>query len=201
MGKDNSIIRMGLFSYAHNTAQDINIFLLDNGLLSGFIKAEKALWDGEWTLINVSSYLHKEGNIVHITEMPYPYLDSPKNFQKWLKTTQEMRIGELLAYIKRLNRSGYQNPKLTVDLHSRLSYPFVNLFMLIIGVCLPIERHMRRGLIAAGIGLFICLIYWTGYILSISMGNAGIIPPFLAPWITPTLFALLALNMCRKLPE
>jgi lipopolysaccharide export system permease protein len=73
--------------------------------------------------------------------------------------------------------------------------------MLIIGVCLPIERHMRRGLIAAGIGLFISLIYWTGYILSISMGNAGIIPPFLAPWITPALFALLALHLFRKLPE
>jgi lipopolysaccharide export system permease protein len=192
---------MGLFSYEHNVAQDINIFLLDKGFLSVYIRAEKALWDGKWTLINVSRYRYNEGKIAHIRELPYPCLEPPKYFQKGLKKTQEMRIGELLAYSKRLNQLGYRNPKLTVDLHSRLSYPFVNLFMLILGVCLPIERQMRRGLIAAGIGLFISLIYWTGYILSISMGNAGIIPPFIAPWITPALFALLALHMFRKLPE
>jgi lipopolysaccharide export LptBFGC system permease protein LptF len=73
--------------------------------------------------------------------------------------------------------------------------------MLILGVSLPLKSRISRGLIAAGIGLSISLLYWMGYILSISMGNAGIIPPFLAPWLMPALFAAIAIHLFRKIPE
>lgn len=201
-GKDESIIRIGLFLYENEVANDINIFLFEKDSLSGQIKAEKALWNGKiWTLMNVTRYSFKSGQIENIKEMPYPNLEAPKYFKASLKTTSEMRIGELLRYIKRMKQSGYRNPKLIVDLHSRLSYPLINLFMLILGVSLPLETHISRGLIAAGIGLSISLLYWMGYILSISMGNAGIIPPFLSPWLMPILFAVIAIRLFRKLPE
>jgi len=201
-GKDDSIIRIGLFLYENEIAHDLDIFLFEKGSLSGQIKAEKALWNGKiWTLVNVTRYFFKNGKIENIKEMPYPNLEAPKYFKAGLKTTAEMRIGELLRYIKRMKQSGYRNPKLIVDLHSRLSYPLINLFMLILGVSLPLESYISRGLIAAGIGLSISLLYWMGYILSISMGNAGIIPPFLAPWLMPALFAAIAIHLFRKIPE
>jgi lipopolysaccharide export system permease protein len=201
-GKDDSIIRIGLFLYENEIAHDLDIFLFEKGSLSGHIKAEKALWNGKmWTLVNATRYFFKNGEVENIKEMPYPNLEAPKYFKAGLKTTAEMRIGELLRYIKRMKQSGYRNPKLIVDLHSRLSYPLINLFMLILGVSLPLESRISRGLIAAGIGLSISLLYWMGYILSISMGNAGIIPPFLAPWLMPVLFAAIAIHLFRKIPE
>jgi lipopolysaccharide export system permease protein len=200
-GKDDSIIRIGLL-YENKVAQDITIFLFEKGSLSGHIKAEKALWNGKiWTLVNVTRYFFEDGKIENMKEMPYPNLEAPKYFKAGLKTTEEMGIGELLRYIKRLKQSGYRNPKLIVDLNSRLSYPLINFFMLILGVSLPLASHISRGLIAAGIGLSISLLYWTGYILSISIGNAGIIPPFLAPWLMPVIFAAIAIELFRKLPE
>ncbi len=201
-GKDGSIIRIGLFLYENGVASDVRIFLFDRGFLSGYIEGERAIWNGKiWTLINVTRYSFSNGRVEDITEIPFPYLEAPTYFKEGLKKTEEMKIGELSRYIKRLKRSGYRNPKLIVDFHSRLSYPFVNLFMLIIGVSLPLFRHISGGLIAAGIGLFISLFYWTGYFLSISMGNAGIVPPFVSPWLMPAIFAALAMFLLRKLPE
>lgn len=199
--KEGSIIRIGIYSYDATSANDIRIFLFDKGVLSEQLEAEKASWDGKtWKLLNVRRYLFKSGNIENIKEIPYPNLEPPKYFMERLKKTEEMRIGELLRYIKRLKHSGYSNPKLIVDFNSRISYPLVNLFMLILGVSLPLKSKNITGLIASGIGLAVSLIYWGGYILSLSLGNAGILPPFLSPWLMPILFGLLSINLFRKIP-
>lgn len=201
-GQDGSIIRIGLYSYESGAVNDISIFLFDKKVLSERLEAEKALWDGEtWTLVNVRRYFLKSGNIQNIKEMPYPNLESPKYFAERLKKTEEMGIGELLKYIKRLKQAGYRNPKLIVDFNSRLSYPFINLFMLILGVSLPLKGRVVKGLITSGIGLAISLLYWGGYILSLSLGNTGIVPPFLAPWLMPLIFAVISINLFRKLHE
>jgi lipopolysaccharide export system permease protein len=200
--KGGSIVRIGLYSYEGTSANDIKIFLFDKGDLIEQLEAEKALWNGKtWVLLNVRRYFFKSGEIQNIKELPYPNLEAPKYFQERLKKIEEMRIGELLRYIKRLKQSGYRNPKLIVDFNSRLSYPFINLFMLILGVSLPLKSRIVKGIIASGIGLAISLIYWGGYILSLSLGNAGIIPPFLAPWLMPAIFATISINLFRKLHE
>ncbi|MEW6419770.1 MAG: LptF/LptG family permease [Nitrospirota bacterium] len=200
--KGGSIVRIGLYSYEGISANDIKIFLFDKGDLSEQLEAEKALWNGKtWVLLNVRRYIFKGGEIHNIKELPYPNLEAPKFFLERVKKIEEMRIIELVRYIKRLKQSGYRNPKLIVDFNSRLSYPFINLFMLILGVSLPLKSRIVKGIIASGIGLAISLIYWGGYILSLSLGNAGIIPPFLAPWLMPAIFATISINLFRKLHE
>lgn len=201
-GKDGSIIRIGLYLYENDTAKDISIFLLEKGHLSGKIEAEEALWNGEiWMLRKAKRYLLDSGRIEKIEEMQFPQIQSPTLFKEWLKKPEEMRMGELLRYIKRLKQSGYKNPKLIVDFNSRLSYPLINLFMLILGISLSLRSTISRGLIAAGIGLSISLLYWVGYILSLSMGNANIIPPPLSPWLMPAIFAFISIHLFRNLAE
>jgi len=200
--KGDSIVRIGLYSYEGTSANDIKIFLFDKGDLSEQLKAEKALWNGKtWILKNVRRYIFKSGEIQNIGELPYPNLEAPKYFLERVKKIEEMRIMELMRYMKRLKQSGYRNPKLIVDFNSRLSYPFINLFMLILGVSLPLKSRIVKGIIASGIGLAISLVYWGGYILSLSLGNASIIPPFLAPWLMPAIFAAISINLFRKLHE
>ncbi|MEW6067948.1 MAG: LptF/LptG family permease [Nitrospirota bacterium] len=200
--KKGSVVRLGLYSYEGLYADDIRIFIFDKRGLSEHLIAEKAFWDGKtWVLANAKRYILKNGIITQIEELPYPNLESPNYFKERLKKTEEMRIGELYRYIKKLNRSGYRNPKLVVDFNSRLSYPLINLFMLILGISLPLRSGITKGIVVSGIGLVAVLVYWGGYVLSLSLGNAGIIPPSLAPWSMPALFGIISVVLFKKIPE
>lgn len=201
-GNDGSIIRIGLYDIADGTAHNVTIFLVNEKGISEHIEAEKAYWNYEgWKLVNVKKYSVETGTVEEMEEMAYSSIGSPQYFKDKIKKTQEMRLGELFVYIKRLKKSGYNNPKLIVDFNSRLSYPLINLFMLIIGISLPLRRNISKGLVAAGIGFLFSLIYWVGYILSLSLGNTGIVPPALSPWLMPSLFAFISVKLYQSIPE
>lgn len=197
-----SLVRFGLYSYQGSAASDIRIYLFDKGVMKGHIAAEKAVWDGEvWKLLNVKRYTFDNGRIERIKELPYKDLETPRYFAERLKKTEEMGISELARYIVRMKKSGYSNPKLTVDLNSRISYPLINFFMIIFGLSLPLRGKVVKGLSASGIGLGISLLYWGGYVMSISLGNAGLLPAFLAPWLMPLLFGLIAADSFYRMAE
>jgi lipopolysaccharide export system permease protein len=128
---------------------------------------------------------------------------------------EEMTLTGLIKYQRRLNEAGFKNIKLTVDISARLSYPLINLFMLLLGMSLSLggafhknflERIMEEGrvgsgIITAGLGLVISLIYWIGYTFFLSLGYAGTIPPVSAPWIMPALFAAGSIYLYSQIPE
>ena len=119
-----------------------------------------------------------KGEISHIDEMDYPNLESPDFFSKGIKSPDEMGIGELYKYMKRLKRAGFQDEKLKVDLNAKISYPSINFFMILLGISLSVMSRVGGGLFAAGIGLFISFVYWLMYTFVLSLGYAKIIPPF-----------------------
>ncbi len=200
--KDNSIIRIGLYDISSGIGEDIKIFVMDNQGMEELISAEKALWiNGAWTLKGVKKHLLRKGETEEIIKMPYYGITSIDYFKESIKKTKEMRIGELFEYILRLRKSGYTNKKLIMDLNTRISYPLINLFMLIIGASIPLKMNRKAGLAAAGLGLVFSIVYWVGYILSLSLGNVGIVSPYIAPWIMPFIFCIISIMKFRNIPE
>ncbi|MBZ0157477.1 MAG: LptF/LptG family permease [Alphaproteobacteria bacterium] len=213
--RDGSIVRIGLYLPDLNLSKEVSIFKFDAEALKERINAETALWEGNsWKLRKVTVYDIAEGKTTSLPELVYPHIESPKIFQEDLWEVSEMNIVELVQYQNRLNEAGFKNVKLTVDISSRLSYPLINLFMLLLGISLsmggeqqmfqkllPQKSQTHGGIIAAGLGLFISLVYWFGYSLFLSLGYAGAIPPFLAPWIIPFVFAGLSVYLYRQIPE
>jgi hypothetical protein len=63
------------------------------------------------------------------------------------------------------------------------------------------EGKVGSGVIAAGLGLLISLVYWFGYSLFLSLGYTGTIPPIIAPWIVPILFAGVSVYLYSQVPE
>lgn len=197
-----SILRIGVYSFDGLSANDVTRFRYEDGNLAEQINAGRMSWEGDgWVLYDVQLYRLREGTMQFIASMPYPELEEPGYFKDRLKKTEEMRIGEMFNYLRRLKQSGYTNPKLVVDFNSRLAYPLVNLFMMVIGVSLPLRGRKVKGLAATGIGLGISLFYWGGYILGLSLGNAGVVPPYIAPWIMPLLFSALSAALFKSIPE
>ena len=57
-----------------------------------------------------------------------------------------MGIRELFRYTKKLEEAGFKNLKLIVDLNSKISYPFIDFFMVLLGISLPMGRRTGGGL-------------------------------------------------------
>jgi len=206
-GTDGAFVRIELYIPEKKSAQGVSIFIAKDASLSKRIEAEEALWvkgeglQGIWRLKKVDIYDIEKGEISHAAEMEYPKLESPDLFSKGIKSPDEMGIGELYKYMKRLKRAGFKDTKLVVDLNSKVSYPLVNFFMILLGISLSTMSRLGGGLFAAGLGLFISFVYWIFYTFMLSLGYARIIAPFAATWVVPILFGTAALYLFSKIPE
>ncbi len=221
LDKKGYVVKASVYYPEKGILEGVDVFQFDDEGLKTRINAERAEWIGSvWILRNIKHYDILNGKITKIKEMEYKDIESPDIFQKDNWVTEEMPIFDLIAYQQRLKEAGFKNIKLIVDISSRLSYPLVNLFMLLLGISLSMEidlsghrlqglisRKIGRkeiatgGIISVGLGLLICIMYWLGYSLFLSLGYAGTIPAFIAPWFMPVFLAVLAIYLYNLIPE
>jgi lipopolysaccharide export system permease protein len=208
----DAIIKIDLFLPERGVIKGISILRMEDYMLTERIEAESAEWKpvweasgapkgGIWYLKGVTDYKIKTGTITKYSELQSDLIDSPDIFREGMQKPEEMNVRELIAYTKRLKNAGFRNTKLIVDIHSRISYPLINVIMLVLGISLATRGVMGSGLITAAIGIFISLLYWVGYTASLSMGYAGILPPLIAAWSMPALFGGITVHLFRKIPE
>ncbi len=195
-------VRIELFVPEEKTIYNISIFISDKSSLEKIIKSEKAVWNGHvWVLERASSYSSATAKTTRYHRMVYKDLEAPDLFSHEVKTADEMGAIELFSYMQRLKSAGFNNMRLFVDLNSRISFPLINAFMLLLGMSLSGRFRAGGGLFTAGIGLSISLLYWFGYSFALSMGYAGILPPLISAWVVPLLFGSVAVYMFIKTPE
>ncbi len=200
--KDGSPVKIDLYIIDKKIAKGVDIFRFGNDILRERIAAEKAFWNGDiWILENITRYDIRTGKLEKLQTMNYPYLESPDLFTEEIKKPDEMGISELYRYSQRLKNAGFKNIKLVVDLNSKISFPLINIFMMLLGISLSSRGKLGGGLFSAGLGLLISLFYWFGYTFMLSLGYAGIIPAFISAWIIPFIFGIIAVYLFVKIPE
>ncbi len=204
---DGSPVRIELYIPEMKLAKGVSIFVFREDLLRERIEAEGAEWKevqsskGIWRLKNVIVYNIIDKKITNVQELDYPYLESPDFFSERIKKPEEMGIGELYRYVERLKRAGFRNTKLVVDLNSKVSYPLINLFMMLLGISLSMRSRFGGGLFAAGLGLLISTLYWVVYTVTLSMGYAGIVPAAIAAWMVPAAFGIATGFLFKNIQE
>jgi len=199
--KDGSIVRMGLYLPEKDSAKKISIFRLKETGLAERIEAETAIYSGgRWLLQNTISYDIEEATIKKSPSLEFPHIEPPTFLEEDVRSPDEMGILELKNYLKKLRQAGLKNLKLEVDMQAKLSYPLINLFMLIIGISFSVRRGLG-GLLAGAAGISISLLYWIGFTVALSLGYAGVIPPQASAWLMPTAFCTIAIYLFLKIPE
>ncbi|MBI5848710.1 MAG: LptF/LptG family permease [Nitrospirae bacterium] len=197
-------VKIELYIPEEKIAQNVSIFINGKDFLESVITAKRAIWQTEqqqWLFEEASQYDSKTGKTTKISRMNYPDLDSPDIFSKEMKASDEMGIAELYRYIQRLKNAGFSNMKLIVDLNSKVSFPLINAVMMLLGISLAGRARMGGGLFTAGLGLGVSLLYWFGYTFTLSIGYAGILPPFIASWLVPVLFGSASVYLFVTTPE
>lgn len=112
----------------------------------------------------------------------FSQFSSLKDLRKERERLKKMQVKQLVE-------------RLTIQYHKRLSEPFSHLF-LVIGV-LPFALEIRKrklGLVSFGVGFFFSFIYYVIFSISLALGKAEMILPFLCCWIAPLFFIILGLS-------
>ena len=204
---NGAFVRIELYIPEKKLVKGMSIFVTGKNTLKQRIEAEEAYWTGtkgtrgSWKFKTVTIYDLEKGEVTHIPEMDYSYIESPDLFSQGIKKVDEMDIIELYRYTKRLRAAGFRDTKLVVDLNSKISYPLANFFMLTLGVALSVMGRIGGGIFAAGLGILISFVYWLLYTLMLSMGYTRVVPPVVATWIVPVLFGIVAIFLFRRIPE
>jgi len=204
---DGSPVRIELYVPEKKLAKGVSIFVIEKESLKERIEAEEAEWQevksstGIWRLKNVTTYDIKDEQIKSVAELDYPNLESPDFFSSGIKKPEEMGMNELYGYTERLKRAGFRNTKLLVDMNKKVSYPFIDFFMLLFGISLSMRSRIGGGLFAAGLGLLISTLYWFAYTMMLSLGYAGVIPPVVSAWFVPAVFGIVTVYLFGKIQE
>ncbi len=170
------------------------------------VDAREAKWvNGRWKFLNGAiREFGEDGTIrlVPFTEKEYSLSEDWDSLQKIERQSKEMSYTDLQNYIQKIKLSGYDPTRYLVDLHAKLSYPFLNLVMVLIGIPFAL-RTGRSGGIALNIGMSVMIgfAYGITFYAFISFGKSGILPPLLSAWIPTLLFGsggLFALMSLRQ---
>lgn len=191
-GTDGSLIRIQGFIEDENRILKISIFSFNDSFgLDKRIEAEKGMWtDKKWELQNVTVFDFTRKTTEKYDSLVSTALEEPKIFREEMKKPQEMNFVELKAYYSRLENAGFKNLKYMVRLYEKLAYPTINFIMILLAVPLSLNTKWGGGIRAAGVGVIVCVFYWLIYSLSVSLGNTGVLPPWMAPWIGPAIFCI-----------
>jgi len=202
-GKDGSLVKIDLYMEEEDVFRGMTVFRLGKDGIEGIIQAGEAAYsakDDAWVLKKVRLYDLATGNVSEKDSYRYTGLSAPKVFAREVKKPYEMGFFELTRYLDKLREAGFRNLKLTVQMHSKVSYPLVTLFMMVLGVSFAARRNLG-GLAATAIGLLISLFYWFSYTMLLSLGYTGIVPPLFAAWAMPALFGAASIYLYTRIPE
>jgi lipopolysaccharide export system permease protein len=119
----------------------------------------------------------------------------PEFFSTEVKSSEEMNYFELREYVRRIRSSGQWVPDLATQLHNKIATPVVCVVMVL--VALPFAFRFGRQGALYGVGLAILL----GIVLQVviafftTLGEAAVLPPWIAAWGPNVLFSLLSLYL------
>jgi LPS export ABC transporter permease LptG len=110
------------------------------------------------------------------------------DFTKIHKPISAMSYRELKDYVVRLEATGFQAKKYTVELYSKISFPVVNLIMVLVAI--PFSLQSPRGGRLFGIALAIAIMagYLVVHYVALAFARADLLPPLLAAWTANIIF-------------
>ncbi len=160
------------------------------------IDAKEARWvEGKWRFFQGALRDFDESGSVQMTsfqEMDFPLKEDWASFQKTEKKSEEMGYSELRTYIQKIQSAGYDATRYRVDLYSKLSYPLLNLLMVLVGIPFALKSGRSGGMaLSIGISVMIGFAYGITYYIFLSFGRSGILPPLLSSWTPTLLFGLI----------
>jgi len=170
------------------------------------IDAKKAKWiDGIWLFEKgILREFNQQGLIVKEEQFKKKRIQMWSPDEIWLisqakkKESDQMSIKDLITYIRLLQASGSKFNDKLVDLHLKISFPFANLIIALIGTSLALQRPRGGRAASFGLSIIISFLYWVAIGIGRALGMAEKLPPILSAWIANIIFIIIGFYLAFK---
>ncbi|MBW2619346.1 MAG: LPS export ABC transporter permease LptG [Deltaproteobacteria bacterium] len=194
---ESGLLNLRVYDRLKRTMNGVSFYRLNDGFrLVERTEAKSARWvNDRWEFHDglVKTYLPDgqlsvrrfKREMINLPEMP-------DKFTQVTSSAEEMNFSELSDWIRRMEAEGYDPLRYEVDLHLKLSFPFICAIMALIGLPIAFWKEKGGGIalgVGVGIGLSFMYIVFLG--LSRSLGYSGLVPPVVAAWMPNLVFTLL----------
>jgi lipopolysaccharide export LptBFGC system permease protein LptF len=110
-----------------------------------------------------------------------------------------MNYPELKHYIEEIEARGFETVRFKVDLHFKISFPFISLIMVFLGIPFAFTMGKRGTLVGLGVSMIIAMIYWGAIGIFRGLGYVGYLSPELAAWGPNLVFGLAGIYLILNL--
>lgn len=208
-GTRNRLIHVRAFFPEKNLLQGITILEQNNEeQVTAKIQAKRALWiKNRWEFFDCIVYNYDQNDQTvdrpsYYKKMLMDIEEKPKDFLKRESSAEFMSYRKLSAYIKKLSGSGAKIvQKLKVQLYYKISFPFVSLVIIFLGMPFALSAQGRGNIANIGLCILIAFFYYSVEALSLALGKGGTFPPFLSAWFANILFGTVAILLMRRTPK
>jgi len=196
---NGAIHHFSFFDQPNGYLRGVSLYRLDqNFRLYERIEADEArLIDGAWVLFGGLVKSYRSGGdlqVTHFKEQIYQLPDLSRDFSRTRRGPEEMNLEELLRSARQVETEGHDPVRFLVDLHLKVSYPFICFIMAFIGLPLAFWREKGSGItLGIGMGIGLSFIYFVILGLSRSLGYSGLLTPIAAAWLPNIFFIFLGL--------
>lgn len=197
--KPGVILYMEYYNNNDSSGLGINIENFDGTELKSNTFGKFLKWNkekGKWRMEAVITREFLPDGNQKVTQLPF--LDTalqfdPRDFFFKIEDVQSLNQTELRNFIAKEEARGSENKYfLKTELHRRYASPFSTFILVTIGVCVA-GRKSRGGLgfsMAVGIFVIIFFLFFSKYFMS--MGQTGVLAPWLANWLLNLTFVPVA---------
>ncbi|HEY7541873.1 MAG TPA: LPS export ABC transporter permease LptG [Methylomirabilota bacterium] len=200
---DTRFYRVELLNPATNDLHGVTILELDRDFrLTGRLDARRAHWTpGGWELSEGAYRQITDDGKVQTVPFSSTALDLKEELDDFLriqKPVSTMSFWELRDYIAQLEAAGFQIRKYLVELYSKLSFPLVNLVMVLVAI--PFALQSPRGGRLFGIGLAIIIMagYLVVHYVALAFARADLLPPLIAAWTANVIFLGIGVSLLLR---
>jgi len=110
------------------------------------------------------------------------------DFIRIQKPVTSMSYLELKDYVAQLEAAGFQVRKYLVELYAKLSFPLVNLVMVLVAIPFALQSPRGGRLFGVGLALAIMAGYLVVHYVALAFARADLLPPLLAAWTANIIF-------------
>jgi LPS export ABC transporter permease LptG len=191
---DSRFYRVELLNPASSDMYGVTVLEVERGTfqLQSRLDARRAHWTPEgWELSDGA--FREFGPQGEVQTIPFVMTaidlrEEMDDFTRIHKPIGAMSYFELRDYVDRLEATGYQVKKYTVELYSKLSFPWVNLIMVLVAI--PFSLQSPRGGRLFGVALAIAIMagYLVVHYVALAFARADLLPPLLAAWTANIIF-------------
>lgn len=140
-----------------------------------------------WRFLDVLRFRFMEDDSIissQLKSQPVTIKLTPEDLYTFNSDPFSMSYMELKSYITQQQSNGISTNDLLADLYAKTSFPFVVLVVTIIVIPFALRPARSGNMTSSAIaGVIISFSYYFVHSLSLALGRAEIIPPFLAAWM------------------